>query len=129
MPLSAAELAQANADLKLLTSVAEGFSKMLAQFAPFRWRRSMIDPIVREVAGDHVLARHLQVGDAEPSSRLHRTAHIASRLTHMPPSRLDRRAASTKATPATPSSIPGNKTSAPEPTPDRRATIAAATSE
>ena len=35
MPLSAAELAQANADLKLLTSVAEGFSKMLAQFAPF----------------------------------------------------------------------------------------------
>jgi hypothetical protein len=41
----------------------------------FRWRRPMIDPIVREVAGDHRLTRHLQVGDPEPSYRLQSSRH------------------------------------------------------
>jgi len=41
----------------------------------FRRRRAMINPIVREVAGYHRLARHLQVGDPEPSYRLQSSCH------------------------------------------------------
>src|SRR5262249_21357674 len=43
----------------------------------FRWRRPMIDPIVREVAGDHRQARHLQVGD--PPSRAIACSHRVTR--------------------------------------------------
>jgi hypothetical protein len=40
-----------------------------------RWWRAMIDPVVREVAGNHRLARHLQVSDPEPSYRLQSSRH------------------------------------------------------